>query len=111
MSFKVLAIPPFHRQSKRLAKKYPSFKEDMKALVASLRSNPAQGVSIGKHCYKVRLPLTSKGKGKSGGARVITCVHIHRDTVYLLSVYDKADTATIHDSELSDRLKMLPIAT
>ena len=81
----------------------------MKALVASLSSNPEQGVSIGKHCYKVRLSLTSKGKGKSGGARVITCLHIHQGVVYLLAVYDKADTATIHDSELSGRLKMLPV--
>ena len=111
MSFRVLAIPPFHRQAKRLAKKYPSFKEDMRALVASLSANPEQGVSIGKHCYKVRLSLTSKGKGKSGSARVITCLHIHQEVIYLLAVYDKADTATIDDNELSDRLKMLPLET
>jgi hypothetical protein len=107
MQFKVLAIPPFDRQLKRLVKKYPAFKEDISKLAASLASHPKQGVPIGKECYKIRVALTSKGKGKAGGARVITYLHMARQKVYLLAVYDKSDATNILDSELIDRLKQI----
>lgn len=72
MSYNVLPIPPFDRQLKRLSKKYPSLKEEFLELVDSLEESPEQGTSIGKNCYKIRLAIASKGKGKSGGARLIT---------------------------------------
>ena len=72
MSYKVLVIPPFDRQVKKLAKKYPSLKGELLELIESLETNPAQGSFTGKNCYKVRLAIASKGKGKSAGARVIT---------------------------------------
>ena len=70
----------------------------MYALSNSLATNPKQGVAIGKCCYKIRVPLTSKGKGKSAGARVITYVYVAHQKVYLLSVYNKYEVATILDS-------------
>lgn len=72
MSYNVLPIPPFDRQLKRLSKKYPSLKEEFLELVDSLEENPEQGTALGKNCYKIRLAIASKGKGKSGGARLIT---------------------------------------
>ena len=48
------------------------------------------GVPIGKGCYKVRMAISSKGKGKSGGARVITYVRIVKKVVVLLTMYDKS---------------------
>ena len=48
MSYKVLAIPPFDRQVKKLAKKYPSLKRELLELIESLETNPAQGSFIGK---------------------------------------------------------------
>ena len=63
---------------------------------------------MGKGAYKIRLSITSKGKGKSGGARVITCVTIVAETVYLVSIYDKSSQAVITDKELKDRIKNLP---
>jgi hypothetical protein len=53
------------------------------------------------------MAITSKGKGKSGGARVITFVQIIETTIYLLSIYDKADTSNISDKILKERLKGL----
>ena len=108
MQFKVLAIPPFDRQLKRLIKKYPDFKEDISVLADSLANNPKQGVAIGKCCYKIRVPFTSKGKGKSGGARIITYLHMAQQKVYLLAVYDKSEVATILDSQIVERLKQIP---
>ena len=62
----------FARQAKRFAKKYPSFKKDYKNFLDSIKENPLQGVEIAKNIRKIRMAIGSKGKGKSGGARIIT---------------------------------------
>ena len=71
MKYDIFTIPPFDKQLKRLSKKYPSIKKDFSAFLKSIKSNPKQGTSLGKNCYKIRLAIKSKGKGKSGGTRVI----------------------------------------
>ncbi len=53
-------------------KKYPSLKSDLFKLIKQLEANPLIGTLLGKDFYKIRLSISSKGKGKSGGARVIT---------------------------------------
>lgn len=105
MSYSVVTIPPFDRQLKRLAKKYHSLKTDLAELGKQLAENPAIGTPIGQYCYKIRLAITSKGKGKSGGARVITHVYIADTTIYLLAIYDKSEQNNISDKELDELLK------
>ncbi len=100
MSYKVDSTSGFKRRIKKLLKKYPSLKQDVSDLVDSLMESPQQGISLGNNCYKVRLAITSKGKGKSGGARVITYVLVLDETVYLLSIYDKSEQESIAESEL-----------
>jgi hypothetical protein len=107
MSFEVEVTSGFKKQAKRIVKKFPSLKKELAALIEQLEAYPTQGVSIGKGCYKVRIAIASKGKGKSGGARVITHVHIVKFKVYLLSIYDKSEMETISDRELMDLLKQL----
>ena len=68
MSYNVVTVPPFDRQLKRLAKKYLSLKTDLALLGNQLSNNPKIGKPIGQDCYKIRLAISSKGKGKSGGA-------------------------------------------
>jgi len=65
------------------------------------------GVSSGHDCYKIRLAIKSKGKGKSGGARVITYVKIVDGNVFLLTIYDKSDRDTITEKELLALIKDL----
>ncbi|HEV2481257.1 MAG TPA: type II toxin-antitoxin system RelE/ParE family toxin [Puia sp.] len=108
MNYSVLAIPPFDRQIKRLVKKYPSLKKEYADLIGALAQQPDQGTPIGNHCYKIRLAITSKGKGKSGGARVITYVQVIHHSVYLLAIYDKAEQADIADTDLKNLLKLIP---
>ena len=86
-----------------MSKKYHSLKNDVANLGDDLSLNPKLGVFIGKDCYKVRLAIKSKGKGKSGGARVITFVAAVKEEVILLSIYDKSKSENISDQEL-DRL-------
>lgn len=105
MSYSVVAIPPFDRQLKRLAKKYHSLKIDLAELGKQLTDNPAMGKPIGQDCYKIRLAISSKGKGKSGGARIITHVYVAGDNIYMLAIYDKSQQDNISDKELNELLK------
>ncbi len=107
MSYKVLTIPPFDKQLKTLAKKYPSLRKEYAALIDFLEVNPKTGIPLGKNCYKIRLAIASKGRGKSGGARLITHVQIIEHSVYFLSIYDKTEQDTVSDQEIIDLLKFL----
>jgi len=72
-----------------------------------LRENPVQGASIGNSCYKLRIAIASKGRGKSGGGRVITHIKITQTKIYLLSIYDKSEQSDITDNDLLEWLKLL----
>jgi mRNA-degrading endonuclease RelE of RelBE toxin-antitoxin system len=108
MNYSVIAIPKFNKELKKLVKKYPSLKADFTKLLDSLVFNPMQGKPLGKNCYKIRLAIKSKGKGKSGGARIITNIVVTDTKVYLLFIYDKTKTESITDKELQELLKDLP---
>jgi mRNA-degrading endonuclease RelE of RelBE toxin-antitoxin system len=107
MSFNILPTPGFGRELKKLSKKYTSIKNDLSQLLVALASDPALGQPLGNNCYKIRMAISSKKKGKSGGARVITYVKIVDEVIYLLSIYDKSDTDSITDNELLSRIKDL----
>lgn len=72
MNYEVIAVPTFRKQLKKLFKKYHSLKSDIASIIDELEKNPTYGTQLGKNCYKIRIAITSKGKGKSGGARIIT---------------------------------------
>lgn len=101
MSYNVETIEHFDKQLKRLAKKYPSLKSEYQNLLSLLEKTPEQGTPIGKECYKIRLSIASKGKGKSGGGRIIYYLKISADLVVLLSIYDKSEKEDISDKELA----------
>lgn len=100
MSFNIIATEPFERKLKRLAKKYKSLAADLTPVIDELTENPTLGTPIGKDCYKLRIAIASKGKGKSGGARIITYIRIVKQTVFLMDIYDKSEQANINDKEL-----------
>jgi hypothetical protein len=66
-----------------------------------------QGVELDEDVRKVRLAITSKGRGKSGGARVIIRVRIIADELQLLYIYDKADFENVSDAYLRDVMKRM----
>ncbi len=108
MNYEVISIPAFEKHLNKLAKKYSSLKSAYITLVESLEKDAKIRTSIGNNCFKIRLSIASKGVGKRGGARVITCVHIENDSVYLLSIYDKSEKENISSKELLDLLKWIP---
>lgn len=104
MSYSILSIPPFERQLKRLAKKYPSILSDLASLAEDLETNPELGIPLGQNCYKIRMAIISKGRGKSGGARVITYLYFEADIIFLLAIYDKSEQESISDEVLKELL-------
>ena len=96
----------FKKEAKRLTKKYPSIALEIQDLLESLEIDPIQGEPLGKDCYKIRMAIASKNKGKSGGSRVITCVKVVNETVFLPSIYDKSEKENIEDSKLKSLLEI-----
>ncbi|WP_115374476.1 hypothetical protein [Adhaeribacter pallidiroseus] len=105
MKAEIRVTSNFSKRAKYLIKKYPSLVDDLKALEKALADKPPLGTPLGSDSYKIRLSIKSKGKGKSGGARMIT--HIDGEivgtveqstdgkvTVYLLTIYDKSETVS-----------------
>ncbi|MGE0634857.1 MAG: hypothetical protein AB7G44_08875 [Bacteroidia bacterium] len=102
----------FKKEAKPLLKKYPSLIKDLAQLQNSLIANPTLGTPLGNNAYKIRLAIKSKGKGKSGGARVISFLEnevigfIEKSekltVVNLVTIYDKSQTASISDKELKE---------
>ena len=92
----IIATLPFLKSAKPLAKKYKSFNEDYKELIKELTVNPKMGIDLGEGYRKVRMAISSKGKGKSGGCRVITLDMVERNgNLYLLYIYDKSETDNV----------------
>jgi len=88
-------------------KKFPSLKKELQTLINELKKEPTKGTSIGQNCYKIRLAITSKGKGKSGGARVLTHIVFKDNTAYMLSIYDKSDIENLSDKEIMELIKQI----
>ena len=102
---KAKSVQSFEKEVKRLARKYPSLSKDLEKLIDILEIEPFTGTPLGRNCYKIRLAIASKSRGKSGGGRVVTCVKIVDDIVYLLTIYDKSEKEDLADKELGELLK------
>ena|SRR5580698_3040444 len=107
MSFKIIPAPVFEKELKKISAKYPSFKSDFRDFLDSIANDPTQGISLGNNCYKIRLAITGKGRGKSGGARIITHIKIIRAEIFLISIYDKSSRENISIAEINERIKDL----
>jgi len=107
MGYRVSPTKDFLNELKPLLKRYPSLRGELEEFGGQLVLEPTKGIGIGKGCFKVRLAIRSKGKGKSGGARVITCVVAVREVVYLISIFDKADKGSITNDRLKELLSEL----
>ena len=115
MTVSVRITNSFKTALKPLLKKYPSIKNDLLGLEKELLNNPKVGTPLGHSAYKIRMKISSKGKGKSGGARVISLLETtilgeiekvgEEIIVNLITIYDKADTASISDKELKELIK------
>lgn len=112
MSFEILTTPDFDREVKALAKKYRSLPNDLKSLSQSLSENPFQGDEIAPGIRKIRMAIAAKGRGKSGGARVISYTVVVTEAageIYLLDIYDKSQFSTVDVRVIQAKLDELNI--
>lgn len=104
-------LDEFKRQLKHLHKKYKaSLLNDYSNLLDELKANPHIGIELGGGVHKVRMAITAKGKGKSGGARVITYVVADsgEDTsITLLSIYDKSEISSVSNEYIQSLLNQI----
>jgi mRNA-degrading endonuclease RelE of RelBE toxin-antitoxin system len=103
MNYEIVTTEDFDRNVKPLAKKYHSFLDDLEDFKKELLANPNIGEKLGSNARKVRMAITSKSKGKRGGARVITCnvlINIENTDIYLLTIYDKGEQGSISSKEI-----------
>ena len=107
MRYKVILTDNFKKEAKKLVKKYPSLKNEIADLGNKLAENPTTGTPLGNNVYKIRLAIKSKGKGKRGGARIMTQVKVIKETVYIFSIYNKGEKDDITDQEIKDLIKDL----
>lgn len=104
MNYEVELTDHFKKEAKRLLKKYHSLKAELSSLFETLETNPAIGIQLTNDVYKIRLAIASKGKGKSGGARIITYVKTDNSTILILSIYNKGDKESISEKEIQELL-------
>ena len=107
MSCNIFPTNKFEKELKRLVKKFPSLKIEFKELIELIIKNPESGTFIGNNCFKIRIAIESKGKGKSGGARVRPCLYNQNQTVYLLTIYDKSEKENLKPNELKMMIESL----
>lgn len=108
MNYRFVLDDSFEKEVKRLGKRYRSLKADLQSLLTELRANPQLGTDLGGGLRKIRMRIASKGKGKSGGARVITftvIVAVDETEVNLLYIYDKTERSSITAKELDELLQ------
>lgn len=113
MNFEVIPTPDFERSFKALSKRHRSLKADFLDFSKELKQNPFQGDELSPGIRKIRMAISSKGRGKSGGARVITYTVIalkEAGDVYLLDIYDKNDFSTVNVQTLQKIIKDLGIS-
>ena len=107
MKYNVETTPNFEKEAKRLLKKYPSLRQELGNLVSELQENPLLGIDMGNNVRKIRLAIASKGKGKSGGGRVLSYCRIEKDTVFLFSIYNKGEQDDISDNKIKKLIQGL----
>lgn len=118
MKVTVKITKSFSVAAKPLLKKYHSLSKDLNFLEKELKINPRTGVSLGQDIYKIRLKISSKKKGKSGGTRVISLVqniligvieNISEEEVVvnLITIFDKGEVENISDKEIKELIKKL----
>ena len=108
MNYSIIPTRILLKKSKKLLKKYVSLKVELLELFEELSENPYLGTPLGNNRYKVRVAVKSKGKGKSGGIRVITYLVTENEEIYTIDIYDKSERDSVSDKELGsliDKLK------
>jgi len=106
MNSKIVVLPSFAVNLKKLSKKYKNIKQDFQSLTKELQQNPKVGTHLHLNCYKLRVANSSIPTGKSGGFRVIYYYIDSDENIYLMSIYSKTQQVGISQEKLIEILKL-----
>lgn len=107
MNYKFYTTWSFDKDTKKLAKKYKSLKKDITQLIEELKATPQLGIELGGGLRKVRMRISDKHKGKSGGAHIITftlIVAMDETRLHLVCIYDKSERENMTLDEIREVL-------
>ena len=102
------ATSEFSVSFKKLRKKYRSLDTDVAAVRDELSQGLKLGIDLGGGFRKIRMSITSKNKGKSGGARIIIhelVISVKETDILFVVIYDKSDTESISTDSLKQIVK------
>jgi mRNA-degrading endonuclease RelE of RelBE toxin-antitoxin system len=107
MKVKYAVIPTdgFTKELKHISKKHRSILSDIAELSSKLKENPLMGADLGQNVYKIRMAISGTNKGKSDGARIITCVVLIHEIIYLAEIYLKNENDTVDVDRIIHRLQ------
>lgn len=107
MNYKTEINKEFSKEFKTLLKKFPSLKADFQKVLDNIDKELTLADDLGNGFKKIRINIKSKGKGSSGGGRIITyeaIVALDNKLVIFASIYNKGDYDTIDLSILKKNL-------
>ena len=109
MAIKISFSSFFDSRVKKFIKKFPSLGDELREFLESLQEDPFIGKSLGAGLYKIRLASSSKGKGKSGGFRIINYIVTENKEdidITILTIYDKSEDLTMKKNILVKMVKL-----
>lgn len=107
MNYKTEIHEIFSKEFKVLLKKYPSLKSDFQHILNNIEKELALADDLGNGFKKIRINIKSKGKGSSGGGRIITyetIIAVEHKKVIFASIYNKGEYDSISLSVLKKNL-------
>lgn len=94
MKFNIEIDFEFSKEFKRLIKKFPSLKSDFQKILDNLENELLLADDLGNGFKKIRINIKSKGKGSSGGGRIITyetIINVGEKLIVFATIYNKGD--------------------
>jgi mRNA-degrading endonuclease RelE of RelBE toxin-antitoxin system len=107
MNYDIVIHEIFYKELKPLAKKYPSIKNDILIISENIEKELILATDLGDGFKKIRINIKSKGKGASGGGRIIsyeTIVSVDETKVLFATIYNKGDYNNIDLNVLKKNL-------
>ena len=109
MNYKIEIDKEFSKEFKTLLKKFPSLKSDFQNILDNIEKELNLADDLGNGFKKIRINIKSKGKGTSGGGKIITyetIIAIDNKLVLFVSIYNKGDCDSIDISILKKNLRL-----
>jgi len=97
MKYNIKTDVDFDKGLKKLAKKYPSIKNDIQEIVKNIDNELKLADDLGNGFKKIRINIKSKGKGSSGGGRIRSydiLVTTNQTEIIFALIYDKGEYST-----------------